>query len=132
MAKELVPIVLTCAVWRLAYLIVLFQCDNTAVVTAVQKGTAKDELVMHLLRCLRFFTAYYCTTITIEHIAGVANIVADQLSRNNIHSFFSCYPQASLLPTPQPHEFLQIAAVEGPDWTSPAFRQLFKAIIKRD
>ena len=105
MAKELVPIVLSCAVWQLAYSPVLFRCDNTAVVTAVQKGTAKDELVMHLLRCLWFFTAYYDTTITIEHITGVANIAADQLSRNNIYSF-SCYPQASLLTTPLPPELL--------------------------
>ena len=134
MAKELVPIVLSCAVWGscLAHSTALFQCDNTAVVAAVQKGTAKDDLVMHLLRCLWFFTAYYDTTITIEHIAGVANVAADQLSRNNTHSFFSSYPQANRLPTLLPPELLQIVAVEGPDWTSPAFRQLFRAIIRRD
>lgn len=133
MAKELVPILLSCAVWgmQLAHTAVLFQCNNTEVVAAVQKGTSKDNLVMHLLRYLCFFTACYDIAITIEHIAEVANVAADHLSRNNTH-FFSSYPQARRLPTPLPLELLQIVAVEGPDWTSPAFRQLFRDIIKRD
>ena len=133
MAKELVPVVLSCAICGsgLAHKSVLFQCDNMSVVAAVRKGTAKEDLVMHLLRCLWFFTAYYDIAISIEHIAGVANLAADQLSRFNMQSFFSHHPQASRLPTPLPPELLQIVAVEGPDWTSPAFRQLFKAIIRR-
>ena len=53
MAKEIVSIVLSCAVWRwqLARKTVLFHCDNTGVVAAVKKGTANEEVVMHLL-CL--------------------------------------------------------------------------------
>lgn len=72
MAKELVPRALSCAVWgsQLVHSAVLFQCDNTGVVAAVQKGTAKDDLVMHLLRCLWLFTAHYDVTIIMEHIAG--------------------------------------------------------------
>ena len=44
MAKELLPIVLSCAVWgpTLARHKVLFQCDNSSVVAALQKGSAKD------------------------------------------------------------------------------------------
>ena len=74
---------LRCVGLQIAHSTVLFQCDNTAVVVAVQKGTARDDLVMHLLHCLWFFTAYYDTTFTIEHIAEVANIAANQLSQNN-------------------------------------------------
>ena len=59
MAKELVPIILSCAVWGRQLTTILFQCDNTGVVAAVQKGSSKDDLVMHLLRCLWFFTAYF-------------------------------------------------------------------------
>ena len=133
MAKELVPIVLCCAVWgkHLAHSSVLFQCDNLGVVACVKKGTSKEETVMHLLRCLWFFTAYYDISISIEHIAGSENIAADQLSRDNMHSFFLTHPQASLLPTPLPPELLMIVAVKSPDWTSPTFRQLFKAITRR-
>ena len=134
MAKELVPLVLSCALWgpELAHKSVLFQCDNMSVVAAVQKGTAKGEMVMHFLRSLWFFTAYYGIILNIEHIAGVTNLAADQLSRCNMQSFFSCHSQASALPTPLPPELLQIVAVEGPDWTSPAFTQLFRAITRRD
>ena len=56
MAKELVPIVCSCAVWgpKLAQKPVLFQCDNLSLVTALNKGTCKDKLVMQLLRILTF------------------------------------------------------------------------------
>ena len=118
MAKELVPIILSCTVWgrQLIQSSILFQCDNTGVVAAVQKMSSKDDLVMHLLRCLLFFTAYFDITITIEHIAGVSNVAADQLSRNNnICSIFVSHPQADLLPTPLPPELLLIVAVDKPD-----------------
>lgn len=83
MAKEMVPIVLSCAVWgrQLSYKTVLFQCDNTGIVAAVKKGTAREDLVMHLLRSLCFFVAHFDISVSIEHIAGAANQTADQLSR---------------------------------------------------
>ena len=134
MAKEMVPIVLSCAVWgrQLAHKTVLFQCDNTCVVAAVKKGTAKEDLVMHLLRSLWFFVVHFDVSVSIEHIAGAANQTADQLSRYNMQSFFHSNPQVTRLPTPLQAELLQIVAVNGPDWTSPAFRQLFNTIITMD
>ena len=61
MAKELVPIVLSCAVWgrRMVRRVVLFQCDNTSVGSAIKKGSSKDPLVMRLLRCLWFFCGIF-------------------------------------------------------------------------
>ena len=133
MAKELVPIVLSCVVWgrKMARKVVLFQCDNTGVVAAVKKGSAREPLVMHLLRSLWFFVAYYDISIKIEHIAGIRNGIADQLSRNNMQQFFFSNPQASLLPTPLPPELLQIVSVEKLDWTSLRFNQLFSIIISK-
>ena len=89
MVKEMVPVVLSCAVWGplLARKTVLIQYDNTGVVAAVKKGSAKEELVMHLLRALWFFVTYFDISITIEHIVGSANQVADQISRYNMQSF---------------------------------------------
>jgi len=51
MAKELVPIVLSCAVWgpQLTGHIVLFRCDNSGVVISLNKGTANESNVMHLM-----------------------------------------------------------------------------------
>ena len=91
MAKEILPIVLSCAVWSpiLARRKVLFQCDNSSVVAALQKGSAKGNVVMHLLRCLWFFVAHYDIMLVAEHIAGADNSTADHLSRNKMHAFFS-------------------------------------------
>lgn len=51
MIKEMVPVVLSCVVWglQLAKSRVLFQCDNTGVVAAVNKGSSKVVLAMQLL-----------------------------------------------------------------------------------
>ena len=93
MAKELVPIVLSCAVWgpSLAKMSE-FQCDNLSLVSAINKGTAKDTLVMHLLHCLWFFTALFDIDVTASHIAGVNNETADMLSRNHVENFRAAHP----------------------------------------
>ena len=133
MAKELVPIVLSCAVWgpQMSRKSVLFQCDNAGVVAAIKKGSTKEDRVMQLLCALWFFVAHFDISITIEHIASAQNTAADQLSRSDMQSFFLSNPQASWLPTPLPRELLQIVSVSSPDWTSPAFTQLFSTIIKK-
>ena len=61
MAKELLPIVISTAIWgpSLSGHKVLYQCDNSSVVAAIRKGSARDTIVMHLLRSLWFFTAHY-------------------------------------------------------------------------
>ena len=131
MAKELVPIVISCGVWGqgLAKQSVLFQCDNLSVVMAVKKGYSKESDVMHLLRTLWFFVAVFDIDLNVIHIAGVNNGAADMLSRNNIIEFLSLHPQVSRLPTPLPPPLFQILAPHGPDWTSPSFGKLFRCIM---
>ena len=53
MAKEMVPTVLSCSVWgcKLAKHSVCEQCDNFSIVAAIKKGSARDNIVIHLLRC---------------------------------------------------------------------------------
>jgi predicted ATP-grasp superfamily ATP-dependent carboligase len=133
MAKELVLIVISCAVWGplLSRKSVLFRCDNTGVVAAVKKGSAKEPLVMHLLRTLWFFVAHFDVSINIEHVPGMHNGVADTLSHNNTQQFFLLNQQADLLPTPIPEELQQILSVLIPDWTSRIFNQLFSATISK-
>ena len=90
MAKELVSIILSCGVWGPypARQRILFQCDNYSLVAAINEGSSKHPLVMHLLRCLWLFVALYDIDIVAEHIAGATNQVADMLSRNRSdHSF---------------------------------------------
>ena len=61
MAKELVPILLSCIVWRpqLTKQPVSILCDNLSLVNAINKGSSKDLMVMQHLRSLWFFTAYF-------------------------------------------------------------------------
>ena len=71
-AKEMA---LSCGVWGsyLSKLRVRFECDNTSVVAAIQKGSARDDTSMHLLSCLWFFVSNYDIDIKIVHVAGVTN-----------------------------------------------------------
>ena len=132
MAKELAPIVIGCAVWGpyLKKQHVLFQCDNNSLVTCISKGYSKDPSVMHLLRCLWFFVAFFDIYVSAEHIAGVANCAADMLSRNNVTNFFLLQSQASRLPIPLPAPLLNIITPNGQDWTSHSFSSQFSSIIQ--
>ena len=55
MAKEVMPIVVSCAIWGcyLSKQSILFQCDNTGVVAAIKKGllkgTCSDESIAHIM-----------------------------------------------------------------------------------
>ena len=88
MAKELVPIIISCAVWAplLAHKQTQFQCDNQSLVSAINKGSSKDNMVMHLLRCLWFITASFDINITVTHLPGIHNNAADMLSREILGS----------------------------------------------
>ena len=131
MAKELVPIVISIAVWGPHFTRhrVLFQCDNMSLVKAIQKGNSKEPVVMCLMRSLWFFVAFYDVDLVINHIAGVNNCAADMLSRNHMSEFFMSFPQVSQLPTMLPLPLRQLLSPQGPDWTSPSFGRLFKSII---
>ena len=56
MAKELAPIVLSIVLWASKFVkkCVLFQCEYMSVIQALEKGSAKDYLVMQLLHSLWF------------------------------------------------------------------------------
>ena len=60
-----------------------------SVVTAVNNGHSKTELVMHLLCSMWFFVAHYDMLITVTHIPGAINSTVDYISRNSMKSFLS-------------------------------------------
>ena len=88
-SKELVPIVFAAALWGESWRSqhVCFHSDNMAVVAILTAGT---PLLMHLLRCFSFYSAYYCFHYTCVHIPGVMNVAADALplffSHPSIHN----------------------------------------------
>ena len=133
MAKELAPVILCCAVWgpQLSKKQVLLQCDNSSVVQAINKGSAKQDIVMHLLRSLWFFVAHFNMHMSAVHVPGTTNYTADCLTRDNMLLLFSLNPQAQRLPKPLPQSLLDILSIPGPDWTSPNFLELLTTTLSK-
>jgi len=50
-----------------------FKCDNSILVVTINKGSSKEPMVMHLLRCLWFFSAFFEINISVSHVPGVLN-----------------------------------------------------------
>jgi len=131
MAKELVPIIFSCAVWGplLARTCTEFHCDNLSLVEAINKGSSKDQMVMHLLRCLWFFQAVFDISIHVSHISGAQNSAADMLSRNQRNKFLQSYPHSSWVPVSIPQSLMEIVSPKKLDWTSPKFLRCFKQAV---
>ena len=128
MIKELIPIVLAAAIWGPSWSNhhVLCQCDNMAVVQAIRKGSSKEPsgIVMHLLRCLTFFTAIFQFTLTADHLSGIENGPADSISRNKLNLFFTQVPQAEKSPTVIPDSLWQMLVTHRPDWLSKDWKRM--------
>ena len=102
---------------------VLFQCEKSGVVASIHKGSCKDSQVMHLLRTLKFFTAYYDIEIMAEHIPGVTDTTADYLSRNNTYvNVFLFEPTGSPPTDPLPLPLLAMLTPPWEDWTFSNFK----------
>ena len=131
MAKELVLIVFSGAVWGPLFSkrSIKFHCDNRSLVDAINKGSSRDEMVMHLLRCLWFFTAIFNIKITTSHIPGVSNSSADMVPRNQAKDFLVANAQASQRPTLLPPSLLLIMSPSKLNWISSSFLKEFKEAI---
>ena len=100
--KELYAILVACSTWGEAWQRkrILFHCDNASVVAIWQTGSCKSRPLMTLVRTLFFIAAKGNFHISITHIAGVRNCIADHLSRLSMQGFRQLAPAANLLPTP--------------------------------
>ena len=125
--KEMVPVVIATAIWgeQWAERTVLVRSDNMAVVHVLSAGTARDARLMHLLRCLHFFSARHLISIRAKHVAGVFNSAADALSRNNMSVIFQHTPQAAKEPSQVPDPLIDMLVLHRPDWTSASWRTMF-------
>ena len=128
-AKELVPVVIAAALWghKWARQRVRFISDNMAVVDLLRSRTTKDTIVMHLLRCLTFYAAFYQFTFESRHVTGAQNTAADAISRHNISLFLSLVPLAIQVTIPPAVSDLLVNNL--PDWGSRALITLFKATL---
>ena len=67
-----------------------------------------------------------------SHIRGVENTMADALSRDNVTTFRSLWPEASPEPSAIPEALLDLLLVRKPDWTSPSWTELWSIIFRAD
>ena len=102
--KELFPIALSCRVWgsRWSQRKLLVHCDNSSVVAVMSSGTSRDPHVSHLVRDIFFSAAKYQFIIFVQHILGVANDVADALSRLQMVRFRKLRPDADTIASQHP------------------------------
>ena len=123
--KELAPIVVAAALWGHQWQRrrVRFRSDNMAVVTILNTCTARDPILMHLLRCLVFYAASFRFHFMSEHIPGELNIAADAISRNNLSLFTSLTPQIPRTVVPQ--LVLDLLVTRRPDWGSNDWTRAF-------
>ena len=119
--KELVPIVMVVVLWGLYWAgkNVRCLCDNTAVVAAVNKRSARDPTLAGLLRTLAFVAALLDISVSAQHLPGVQNTSADAISRDNLPLFRSLNPQAAPIPAIIPLELRELVFNRSPQWMSP-------------
>ena len=132
-AKELLPIVVAYAIWGHQWQGTTVQClcDNAAVVAIVKSGTSKDFLVMHLMRCLFFFTASYQLFLLPQHLPGKDNTAADHLSRDALSSFLQLIPHAKEPPTALSEALMAALVTQRSDWTSHSWRAVLRSSLRR-
>ena len=97
---ELFPVVVALQLWgqKLKNKKLLFNIDNQAVVTIINKKSSKSTRVMSLVRKLVFVTLRYNILVKPQHISGSLNLIADALSRCNWQRFRQLAPTADQEP----------------------------------
>ena len=87
--KELIPIIIAAVVWGHTWTGNQVQslCDNEAVVTVINSRSSREQDIMQLLRCLFFLESHFQFYLIARHLLGLANTLADDLSRNRLSSF---------------------------------------------
>ena len=131
--KELLPIVLACAIWgpSWSHKRVQVSCDNAAVVEVVNKKTSKCKDIMHLLRCLHFFLAYHDCTLKAVHVPGVQNIAADAISRNRPQVLRKAVPGAQQQPDEVSQTLWSLLVLNQPDWMSVNWKELLRSYARQ-
>ena len=108
--QELFDIIAAVLTWvhHLSGLRIQFHCDNLSIVQAWVNQSSKQPGINELLRLLFLTAAQYSFTVSLVHLPGWLNCIADALSRNFMPRFFSLAPQAHLSPTPFPPRLAEL------------------------
>ena len=106
--KELLPIVLAVRYWfkELANQRILFFCDNEAIVAVINKQSSKEPTIMSLIRTLVMSALTNNIHFVAKHIPGKRNIIADLLSRSQVHKALQVAPWLNKTPVAIPAPWL--------------------------
>ena len=102
------PIVLAVELWGplLENHCIMFFSDNMATVCVIYKLTAKDDLMMSVMRRLALAAMTYIIMFKSEHILGKNNITAGYLSRFQVRQARQVAPWLAEVPLTIPEELL--------------------------
>lgn len=102
--KELFAILAATATWgdQWSGKKIRFNCDNQAVVNAWQSKAPKNHNLANLFRKLFLLAAKNNFNVSITHIPGLSNDIADALSRQQMQRFRELVPEAEKEPTAIP------------------------------
>ena len=95
-------------------------------VVVVNSRYSRIPQIMHLLLCLFFIRARFQVEVWATHTPGVQNGMADAISRNNLHYFFSQAPDAQRRRIAIPPALVALLVEQRPDWTSQTWTRLFE------
>lgn len=117
---EMVPILLAVLVWgaKLRSKKVVFHTDNAGPVEAWAELRSSSPGVLDIMRRMTWVAATQNLAVTLKHVRGVDNGIADALSRFQNHRFRTLVPQANLTQTPCPDIFQSLHSTYQP--TSPS------------
>jgi hypothetical protein len=101
---ELRALVLAAAIWGKSWhgKKITFRSDCESVVKAITARTSRSPESMHQLRLLASLACSYGFDFRAEHVSGLANILADPLSRGDIAKFRELCPDADQQPQAVP------------------------------
>ena len=103
--------------------------DNAAVVEALNSGTARDSLLMHLLRSLHFYLVHHDISLSVSHVAGIENTAADASSTALQPLSTTDHPQSKLSPSvPQGPATASVPRVALSDLEEYVFRLLANTV----
>ena len=93
---ELIPIVMAASYWGKFWSgqRILFQCDNSTAVEALQKYTLRNSHLLKLLRHMAYFAIKFNFNFSAVHVEGKLNQKAEALSRFRFQVFRELCPSA--------------------------------------
>lgn len=104
---EIIPIALAIFLWYPSFKCkkIAFHVDNTAVLSALNSKSAKNDRVMHLLRFIVYWSMIGHFQIKSFYVSSKNNFIADAISRGQFQRFRRLAPASDQSATAVPMEF---------------------------